>query len=139
MGMESTKIISITNSTLDSGEPSQISGSDADTDPELAPLNTTEVDADASTEVVDPEKEMSYEWVQFHIKKNMKVLSACGFYSFCSVSMVLVNKSLASRYDIHAYQPHNALQYCCCLFFFSSFQIVVKTNYKYMCVFVWYH
>jgi len=86
-------------STLDSGEPSQISGSDADTDPELAPLNTTEVDADASTEVVDPEKEMSYEWVQFHIKKNMKVLSACGFYSFCSVSMVLVNKSLASSYN----------------------------------------
>ena len=106
-------------STLESGEPSQISGSDADTDtdPELAPLNTTEVDAVASTEVVDPEKEMRYEWVQFHIKKNMKVLSACGFYSFCSVSMVLVNKSLASRYDIHVYQPHNALQYCCCLFF----------------------
>jgi hypothetical protein len=29
--------------------------------------------------------------------KNGKVLSACAFYSFCSVSMVLVNKSLASR------------------------------------------
>lgn len=26
-----------------------------------------------------------------------KVLSACGMYSFCSVSMVLTNKSLASR------------------------------------------
>eukprot|EP00980_Cylindrotheca_fusiformis_P013458 scaffold3437_cov113-Cylindrotheca_fusiformis.AAC.25 len=30
--------------------------------------------------------------------KNGKILSACGFYSFCSVSMVLVNKSLASSY-----------------------------------------
>jgi hypothetical protein len=29
------------------------------------------------------------------------VLSACSFYSFCSVSMVLVNKSLASRYGIY--------------------------------------
>lgn len=30
--------------------------------------------------------------------KNGKILSACAFYSFCSVSMVLTNKSLASRY-----------------------------------------
>lgn len=29
--------------------------------------------------------------------KNGKVLGACAFYSFCSVSMVLANKSLASR------------------------------------------
>jgi hypothetical protein len=29
--------------------------------------------------------------------KNGKVLSACAFYSFCSVSMVLTNKSLVSR------------------------------------------
>lgn len=29
--------------------------------------------------------------------KNGKVLGACVFYSFCSVSMVLANKSLASR------------------------------------------
>ena len=30
--------------------------------------------------------------------KHGKIISACTFYSFCSVSMVLVNKSLASRY-----------------------------------------
>lgn len=29
--------------------------------------------------------------------KNGKVLGSCVFYSFCSVSMVLANKSLASR------------------------------------------
>ena len=28
---------------------------------------------------------------------NSKSISACSLYSFCSVSMVLVNKSLASR------------------------------------------
>eukprot|EP00536_Pseudo-nitzschia_multiseries_P010769 jgi/Psemu1/204026/e_gw1.338.60.1 len=33
------------------------------------------------------------------MKKNGKVLSACASYSFCSVSMVLVNKSLASSYN----------------------------------------
>lgn len=31
------------------------------------------------------------------LKRNGQVLNACSFYSFCSVSMVLVNKSLASR------------------------------------------
>jgi hypothetical protein len=30
-----------------------------------------------------------------------KVLFACALYSFCSVSMVLVNKSLASRFVCH--------------------------------------
>jgi len=40
----------------------------------------------------------SIEWVVRNTKKNANVLSACSFYSFCSVSMVLVNKSLASRY-----------------------------------------
>eukprot|EP00531_Pseudo-nitzschia_arenysensis_P015786 CAMPEP_0116136670 /NCGR_PEP_ID=MMETSP0329-20121206/11851_1 /TAXON_ID=697910 /ORGANISM="Pseudo-nitzschia arenysensis, Strain B593" /LENGTH=346 /DNA_ID=CAMNT_0003631559 /DNA_START=184 /DNA_END=1221 /DNA_ORIENTATION=- len=39
------------------------------------------------------------EWIGFHVKKNGKVLSACASYSFCSVSMVLVNKSLASSYN----------------------------------------
>jgi hypothetical protein len=29
----------------------------------------------------------------------IKALSACGLYSFCSVSMILVNKSLASGYN----------------------------------------
>jgi hypothetical protein len=38
------------------------------------------------------------QWAIRNTKKNAKVLSACSFYSFCSVSMVLVNKSLASRY-----------------------------------------
>mmetsp|Transcript_31676 Transcript_31676/g.76707 ORF Transcript_31676/g.76707 Transcript_31676/m.76707 type:complete len:377 (-) Transcript_31676:349-1479(-) len=33
------------------------------------------------------------------VVKNGKVLGACAFYSFCSVSMVLANKSLASSYN----------------------------------------
>jgi hypothetical protein len=31
---------------------------------------------------------------------SVKALSACALYSFCSVSMILVNKSLASRYVV---------------------------------------
>lgn len=35
-----------------------------------------------------------------HHANAVKALTACGLYSFCSVSMILVNKSLASRYDL---------------------------------------
>ena len=38
------------------------------------------------------------DWCMLKVKHHGQVLSACSFYSFCSVSMVLVNKSLASRY-----------------------------------------
>ena len=34
-----------------------------------------------------------------HHTSTSKVLSSCFLYMFCSVAMVLVNKSLASRYD----------------------------------------
>lgn len=37
------------------------------------------------------------DWIKLKAKHHAQVLSACSFYSFCSVSMVLVNKSLASR------------------------------------------
>lgn len=32
---------------------------------------------------------------------NSKAIAACSLYSFCSVSMIIVNKSLASRYVIY--------------------------------------
>jgi hypothetical protein len=64
-------------------------------DVEIAPLIPTE----ESGLQVDPHKDMTTsEWISFILKKNGKVLSTCLSYSFCSVSMVLVNKSLASRY-----------------------------------------
>jgi GDP-mannose transporter len=34
-------------------------------------------------------------------KDSVKAMSACGLYSFCSVSMIIVNKSLASSYNHH--------------------------------------
>jgi hypothetical protein len=52
---------------------------------------------DGSTSPSNKHDTGSLEWVIRNTKKNAKVLSACSFYSFCSVSMVLVNKSLASR------------------------------------------
>mmetsp|Transcript_30784 Transcript_30784/g.46694 ORF Transcript_30784/g.46694 Transcript_30784/m.46694 type:complete len:371 (+) Transcript_30784:143-1255(+) len=41
----------------------------------------------------------SVEQLNHKIMENGKALSACTFYSFCSVSMVLVNKSLTSSYN----------------------------------------
>mmetsp|Transcript_22984 Transcript_22984/g.63757 ORF Transcript_22984/g.63757 Transcript_22984/m.63757 type:complete len:473 (+) Transcript_22984:28-1446(+) len=82
--------------------------SDADADDEykdveLAPLTPSKEennDNDDLDRIADPHKDMSTpDWVCFHMKKNGKVLSACASYSFCSVSMVLVNKSLASSYN----------------------------------------
>lgn len=46
-----------------------------------------------------PHNQSCMDWFMLNMKKQSKVLSACSFYSFCSVSMVLVNKSLASRYE----------------------------------------
>ena len=65
-------------------------------DVELAPLN--EQKNASPTKGSSPEMSTS-DWVGFHVKKNGKVLTACASYSFCSVSMVLVNKSLASSYN----------------------------------------
>ena len=75
-------------------------------DVELAPLtpkknkdDDADTAADESGLLVDPHKNRNTsEWISFIVKKNGKVLSTCLSYSFCSVSMVLVNKSLASRY-----------------------------------------
>ena len=39
-------------------------------------------------------------WLSLKAVTNGKVLYACTLYSFCSVSMVLTNKSLASRYVV---------------------------------------
>jgi len=70
------------------------------TDVELAPLTTPKDDDRESAVVADRQIDMNaHEWMNFHLKKNGKVLTACLSYSFCSVSMVLVNKSLASSYN----------------------------------------
>ena len=65
-------------------------------------------DSDKTTETTDG---CSVEWFVRNTKKNAKVLSACSFYSFCSVSMVLVNKSLASRYVLLFLLLY---LFCCC-------------------------
>jgi len=66
-------------------------------DIELDPLNEND---DVVGTPKDVQDDMTIpEWISFHLKKNGKVLSACGTYSFCSVTMVLVNKSLASSYN----------------------------------------
>lgn len=68
-------------------------------DVELGPL-IPQRESDVTKAVGDAQKDMNAsEWLWFHLKKNGKVLSACASYSFCSVSMVLVNKSLASSYS----------------------------------------
>jgi hypothetical protein len=58
-------------------------------DVELALLNPDGSDRDEGTDNV---KKPNY-----LVGKNAKAISACTLYSFCSVIMVLVNKSLASR------------------------------------------
>jgi hypothetical protein len=84
--------------------PSQHSrGSD---DVELGPLLSKEDESDHSNVDLDDddpnEKEPSPLKGSFvrllQSSGSLKSLSACVLYSFCSVSMILVNKSLASRY-----------------------------------------
>ena len=82
-------------------------------DVELAPLVTTsdedELSLQKSSTSSSSPTNNGIEWFIRNTKKNAKVLSACSFYSFCSVSMVLVNKSLASRYDYDEFNSyHNA-------------------------------
>ena len=48
-------------------------------------------------EAPSPSNRLSWLSLRAASVQNAKVLSACSFYSFCSVSMVLTNKSLASR------------------------------------------
>lgn len=77
-------------------------GSDSDDDNlkdvELAPLVAKDGDdEDGAAPGTPAEAASGWGWFVLNTKKNAKVLSACSLYSFCSVSMVLVNKSLASR------------------------------------------
>ena len=66
-------------------------------DVELAPPKENKDDAGTPKDVQDDMT--TPEWIAFHLKKNTRILSACLTYSFCSVTMVLVNKSLASGYN----------------------------------------
>ena len=80
------------------GAGSESSDDDTLKDVELAPLTTKDSDLHESSPGDGPAETASgWGWFVHNTKKNAKVLSACSFYSFCSVSMVLVNKSLASR------------------------------------------
>mmetsp|Transcript_16701 Transcript_16701/g.29138 ORF Transcript_16701/g.29138 Transcript_16701/m.29138 type:complete len:411 (+) Transcript_16701:156-1388(+) len=64
-------------------------------------LNTDGTEDDSESPSSSPVNSSGggWEWAVRNTKKNANVLSACSFYSFCSVSMVLVNKSLASSYN----------------------------------------
>mmetsp|Transcript_4245 Transcript_4245/g.9243 ORF Transcript_4245/g.9243 Transcript_4245/m.9243 type:complete len:384 (+) Transcript_4245:148-1299(+) len=79
---------------LSPGEKDSTAKADGVVDIELAPLNSDEDAALGSHEDMG-----TVEWICFHAKRNGNVLSACANYSFCSISMVLVNKSLASSYN----------------------------------------
>jgi hypothetical protein len=72
-------------------------------DVEMAPLVGDGDDAPSKSALDSPSggpaNQSCINWLILNMKKQSKVLSACSFYSFCSVSMVLVNKSLASRYE----------------------------------------
>jgi hypothetical protein len=78
------------STTSNGGEASDSDSADDTKDMEMAPL-------EASTERDDLATHSRLGWLILNTKKNAKVLWACSLYSFCSVSMVLVNKSLASR------------------------------------------
>jgi hypothetical protein len=68
-------------------------------DVELAPLVTDHTE-DSGT----PSKpSVSVSATSLTAGASGKVLYACTLYSFCSVSMVLTNKSLASRYVLLGY------------------------------------
>jgi hypothetical protein len=60
--------------------------------------NMRDIELDDAMEDKPVENQSTFSKFKDETVKNGKVLSACGFYSFCSVSMVLANKSLASRY-----------------------------------------
>lgn len=81
---------------------SESDGGDEDLkDVEMAPLVDTDgqdIVESALDSPSGPANQTCIDWLTLNVKKQSKVLSACSFYSFCSVSMVLVNKSLASRY-----------------------------------------
>jgi len=99
IGLSSRASAAAVTDAQDDGE----ADTDADyKDIELAPQTLTSVEGgnDEFSKASDPHKDMTIpEWFWFHMKKNGKILSACASYSFCSVSMVLVNKSLASSYN----------------------------------------
>jgi hypothetical protein len=61
-------------------------------DVELALLNPP-AESDEGLE----KSEHDFKKPNYLVGKNAKAISACTLYSFCSVIMVLVNKSLASR------------------------------------------
>jgi len=77
---------------------------DTDDDLELAPLVDLGGDHHHDDHNDPNEKEptpLKGSWVRLlTTSSNWKSISACALYSSCSVSMILVNKSLASRYVI---------------------------------------
>ncbi|KAG7371898.1 triose-phosphate transporter family protein [Nitzschia inconspicua] len=79
---------------------SESCGDDDSKDVEMAPLVANDEDSEeVALDSPGPANQSCMDWFMLNMKKQSKVLSACSFYSFCSVSMVLVNKSLASSYN----------------------------------------
>lgn len=65
-------------------------------DVELGPLLSSDSSESSDSSSSQPP---SFSWLSLKAITNGPVLSACMMYSFCSVSMVLTNKSLASSYN----------------------------------------
>ena len=64
--------------------------------PPVSPVPSPRPPVKATISIEPPTNEVKQ--VSLSSSNNMKAISACSLYSFCSVSMILVNKSLASRY-----------------------------------------
>jgi hypothetical protein len=87
------------DSSVSSQHSSHHSASEHDDDMEMAPLTPAkETDDDKDVGMESTEDAVGgTAGLLIKLRRNGQVLYACSFYSFCSVSMVLVNKSLASR------------------------------------------
>ena len=79
----------------DSSERSQVKRTNSDSN------NKNGQDSSSAADDDDKEATNSQAKNKWSLKNSggVKALSACGLYSFCSVSMILVNKSLASSYN----------------------------------------
>lgn len=62
--------------------------------------NTSRSSSPHTTAITDLEKAVPTPRVAVKESNNIKAISSCVLYSFCSVSMILVNKSLTSRYVV---------------------------------------
>jgi hypothetical protein len=111
--MTSTRTVVTESRRSDSSTSSHQSSSESDEDMEMAPLTPVkgnagggsgdgnkkikDVDNDDDDIEVTDDNIGGMSGLLIKLRRNGQVLYACSLYCFCSVSMVLVNKSLASR------------------------------------------